>query len=423
MRRLALAVAAALFAAACGGGATVQQASPLDNATPPSKPVEVTFWHGFAAGANQDATNALVQKFNDAHKGDIHVTATYQGTYDDTLAKLKAAIQANQPGTLRSLSQIYDIGTRFMIDSKAIQPIQAFIDHDKFSIADLEPNILGYYSIGGKLYSMPWNISTPLLYYNKDAFREAGLDPEKPPQTLDEIRAAAEKLTKKDGSGNVTKYGFGAAIYGWFLEQLTAKADLQFCNNGNGRDKNASTERLQGRAVRDEPGVDRCAARLPERREVPAGRRFLSRSRTNAGVGGAIPGGASLWIMNGKPSYEQKAAWEFVKFLEQPDNMAYWHTHTGYFPVDKKALNDPTDLAWVQQYLLFRAAIDQLHATRLDKATQGCLLGVMPQTRQAAEVGIENAILKKASPQKAMDDAAAAIQPQIDQYNQAVAAR
>jgi sn-glycerol 3-phosphate transport system substrate-binding protein len=112
-----------------------------------------------------------------------------------------------------------------------------------------------------------------------------------------------------------------------------------------------------------------------------------------------------------------------VKFLEQPENMAYWHTHTGYFPVDKKALNDPTDQAWVQQYPLFRAAIDQLHATKLDKATQGCLLGVMPQARQAAEVGIENAILKKASAQKAMDDAAASIQPQIDQYNQAVGAK
>lgn len=458
MRRLALAVVTALFVAACGGGGTAQPASPLDNATPPSKPVEVTFWHGFAAGANQDATSALAQKFNDAHRGDVHVTATYQGTYDDTLAKLKAAIQANQPNTLPSLSQIYDIGTRFMIDSKAIQPMQAFIDHDKFSIADLEPNILGYYSIGGKLYSMPWNISTPLLYYNKDAFREAGLDPEKPPQTLDAIRAAAEKLTKKDGSGNVTQYGFGAAIYGWFLEQLTAKADLQYCNNGNGRDKNATKVLFNQpedvkivdwwtRMVADGVALNTGRNTTDAQNAFKAGRfamnlestgalrgyqssvkfqlgaGFFPRSTINAGVGGAIPGGASLWIMNGKPSYEQKAAWEFVKFLEQPDNMAYWHTHTGYFPVDKKALNDPTDQAWVQQYPLFRAAIDQLHATKLDKATQGCLLGVMPQARQAAEVGIENAILKKASPQKAMDDAAAAIQPQIDQYNQAVAAK
>jgi len=95
------------------------------------------------------------------------------------------------------------------------------------------------------------------------------------------------------------------------------------------------------------------------------------------------------------------------------------HAH-GYFPVDRKALNDPTDQAWVAQYPHFQTAIDQLHATKLDKATQGCLLGVMPAARQAAAVGIENAILKKSTPQKAMDDAVQSIQPQIDQYNQAV---
>jgi sn-glycerol 3-phosphate transport system substrate-binding protein len=149
---------------------------------------------------------------------------------------------------------------------------------------------------------------------------------------------------------------------------------------------------------------------------------FFPRS-TSGSTGGTIIGGASLWIMNGKPSYEQKAAWEFVKFLEQPDNMAYFHTHTGYFPVDKKALNDPTDQAWVAQYPQFQTAIDQLHATKLDKATQGCLLGVMPAARQATEVGVENAILRKASPQQAMDDAAQAIQPQIDQYNRAVGSK
>jgi sn-glycerol 3-phosphate transport system substrate-binding protein len=450
-----LAVLAAVLVAACGGGEqTAQPASPLDNATPPSKPVEVTFWHGFAAGANQDATNYLVQKFNQTHQGEIHVTPTYQGTYDDTLAKLKTAMQAGQASQLPTISQIYDIGTRFMIDSKAIQPMQVFIDHDRYSVADLEPNILGYYAINGKLYSMPWNVSTPLLYYNKDAFQAAGLDPGKPPQTLDEIRADAEKLTKKDASGNVVQYGFGAAIYGWFLEQLTARADLQFCNNGNGRDKNATKVNINqaedvkivdwwtkmvadglalntGRNTTDAQNAFKAGRFAMDLESTGAlrgyqssvkfqlGTGFFPRS-TSGSAGGTIIGGASLWIMNGKPSYEQKAAWEFVKFLEQPDNMAYFHTHTGYFPVDKKALNDPTDQAWVAQYPQFQTAIDQLHATKLDKATQGCLLGVMPAARQATEVGVENAILKKASPQQAMDDAAQAIQPQIDQYNQAV---
>ena len=459
MRKYALAVLVAVLAAGCGGGGGTgnQQGSTLGNETPPSKPVEVTFWHGFAAGANQDATNFLVGKFNDSHRSDIHVTATYAGSYDDTYAKVKAAIQSGKADQVPSLVQIYDIGTRFMIDSKSTQPMQVFIDRDKYSLADLEPNILGYYSIGGKLYSMPWNVSTPLLYYNKDAFAAAGLDPNKPPQTLDEIRDDAQKLTKKDASGNVSQYGFGAAIYGWFLEQSTARADQQYCNNGNGRDKNATKVLFNqaepvkvvdwwskmvgdglalntGRQTVDAQNAFKAGRMAINLESTGVLRNYLAGAKFQVGAapfprsqsstaGGTIVGGASLWIMNRRPSYEQKAAWEFIKFLEMPENMAYWHTHTGYFPVDKKALNDPTDQAWVQQYPLFNVAIQQLHATKLDKATQGCLLGVMPAARQAAEVGLENAILKRATPQKAMDDAAASIQPQIDQYNQAVGAK
>src|SRR5258708_22209523 len=126
-----------------------------------------------------------------------------------------------------------------MIDSKKVTPMQKFIDEDKYN-TDLEPIIANYFTINKKLYSMPWNNSMPILYYNKDAFQAAGLDPNSPPQTLDDIRAAAQKLTKKDASGQITQYGFGAAIYGWFLEQFAARADVETCNNGNGRDKNAT---------------------------------------------------------------------------------------------------------------------------------------------------------------------------------------
>ena len=454
MKRLVIGLL--MLVVACGGGnGGSGTANPLDdNATPPAGGVEVQFWHGFAAGANQDATNALVAKFNDAHKGAIKVTATYAGNYDDTLAKFKAGIQSNQ---LPDMVQIYDIGTRFMIDSGVVQPMQLFIDHDKYSTKDLEPNILGYYQIGSKLYSMPWNVSMPLLYYNKDAFTRAGLDPNKPPQTLDEIRAAAEKLTMRDANGQVTQYGFGAAIYGWFLEQWTARADQQYCNNGNGRDKNAT--KLQINQPLDVKVVDWWTKMVNDGLALNTGRNttdaqnafkagrtvmnvestgtlrgyqssvkfalgtaFYPRSEASA-AGGPIIGGASLWIVNKKPSYTQKAAWEFVKFLELPENQAYWHTHTGYFPVDTKAANDPTDQQWMQQYPQFKTAIDQLHATKLDKATQGCILGVMPAARQAAEVGIEQAVTKQKSPQKAMDDAVATMQPQIDSYNQAVGAK
>ena len=452
MKRFVTALAALMLAVACGGGtATTTAPNPLDDkASAPPGPIELQFWHGFAAGANQDATNYLVQQFNSTHQGQVHVTATYAGNYDDTFAKYKAAIQSNQ---LPDIVQVYDVGTRFMIDSGTIQPMQVFIDHDRFSTSDLEPNLLGYFSIGGKLYSMPWNNSTPLLYYDRDAFQKAGLDPAKPPRTLAEIRDYAQKLTVKDAAGNTTRYGFGAAIYGWFLEQLTAEADQPYCNNGNGRDKAATKVSFNqptavqvvdwwSKMVADGLALNTGRNTTDAQNAFKAGKMAITLESTGAlrgfqaGVkfplgagffpkpaegtaGGAIIGGASLWIVNKKPSYVQKAAWEFTKFLEQPANMAYWHTHTGYFPVSRAAQNDPTDVQWRQQYPLFNVAMDQLHQTKLDKATQGCLLGVMPAARQAAEVGMESAITKKSTAQKAMDDAVAAIQPQVDQYNQA----
>ena len=139
------------------------------------------------------------------------------GKYDDAIAKYKASVQSK---STPDVIQVYDIGTRFMIDAKQTVPMQDFIDRDKVDMSDLQPNIAGYYSVDKKLYSMPFNTSMPVLYINQKLFKEAGLDPAKPPTTLAEIRTAAEKLSKKNGGP--ADYGFGAAIYGWLLEQFIA---------------------------------------------------------------------------------------------------------------------------------------------------------------------------------------------------------
>ena len=106
-----------------------------------------------------------------------------------------------------ALVQVFDIGTRLMIDLKVATPVQDFIDKEKYDISDLEPNVLAYYTVDGKLWSMPFNTSNPMLYYNKDMFKAAGLDPDKPPRTWAEVEDAAKKLTKKDAAGKVDVYG------------------------------------------------------------------------------------------------------------------------------------------------------------------------------------------------------------------------
>jgi sn-glycerol 3-phosphate transport system substrate-binding protein len=197
--------------------------------------IELTFWHAMG-GVNGKAIETMVDNFNKSHDN-IKVTAQFQGTYDDALTKLKTAMQAKSGP---DLVQVYDIGTRFMIDSGWITPMQDLIDGDKdFKVDNLEPNLLAYYTVDGKLYSMPFNSSTPILYYNKNAFKEAGLDPEVAPKNFKEIGEYAKKLTKKDGN-NVSQYGYSMAVYGWFFEQLLAKQGALYANNGNGRKDKAT---------------------------------------------------------------------------------------------------------------------------------------------------------------------------------------
>ncbi|HEY3560424.1 MAG TPA: ABC transporter substrate-binding protein [Kribbella sp.] len=431
-----------------GGGQDAPDASALDKATGVTK---VTFWHGMK-GANGTAVDKLVKAFNDANKGKIEVTAVYQGDYDDTITKYKTSVQQ---GNTPSVVQIYDIGSRFMIDSKQTVPVQKFADKDGYSLDSIEPNIANYYSIDGKLNSMPFNTSMPLLYINKEAFVKAGLDPSKPPTNLDEIMAAAKKLTVKQG-GKTVQYGFNAAIYGWFLEQLIAQSGTTYCDNDNGRKDLATKVNFAdaegvkvatwyqqmvkqglmpntGKKTDDAQAVFKSGTSAMSLESTGVLRGYLDAAKgkftvltapyphlSSSDTGGPIIGGASLWIDGpGHSDAEKRAAWEFVKFASSPAQQAAWHTGTGYFPINKKALDEPADKAWVAQYPQFTTAITQLHNTKPTNASSGCILGVMPQARKASEDGLEKAVLGT-DPATAMKAAADSIKPQIDQYNKTV---
>src|SRR5688572_31562356 len=191
---VSLAIALALVATACGGGSpagtgTVEDTGPKA----PDKGVEpaskIVFWHAMG-GTNGEAVNKAVDAFNKS-QSKITVEAIFQGTYDDALAKLNTALASK---AAPALIQVYDIGQRYMIDSGEIVPMQSFIDRDKFDVSDFEPAVANYYKVEGKLFSMPFNSSSSILYYNKEAFREVGLDPEKAPRTFEEVDRKSTRL-------------------------------------------------------------------------------------------------------------------------------------------------------------------------------------------------------------------------------------
>ncbi len=415
-------------------------------------PVKIQFWYSLG-GRISETTKSLVDQFNATHK-DIQVEAIYQGSYDDAINKLKAAIQSK---STPHVMQVYDIGTKFMIDSGAVVPMQKWIDRDKVDISTFEPNILAYYTVNKKLYSMPFNISTPLLYYNKDAFKKAGLDPNKPPRTFEEVEKYALALSEKDSSGRVTRPGMAIAIYGWFFEQfLAAQGDL-YANSGNGRDGTATAvawnTKDAAKIIEWWYGMVKDGAVVNIRRktadtqkafiagqvamtidstavlgdimkgvggkfEVGAG--YLPRPEASGSKGGVIPGGGSLWLLDNHPDEEEAATWEFIKFMTAPKQQAYWHMNTGYFPITKLAWDDPAIKVHSKKYPQFTVAIEQLHDTPINRATQGALLGVFTQARQTVEDAIEQVLIGRAKPEDALKRAAVIVDGAILRYNQTV---
>lgn len=415
-----------------------------------SGPVKVTFWHAMG-GNNGKIVDELVKRFNDSQNKYI-VEAVFQGTYDDALDKLRAGLPG---GNVPSIIQVYEIGSRFMIDSKATTPVQQFIDEDKYSLTDFETNVLNYYTFDGKLNSFPFNSSNPILYFNKNAFREAGLDPEKPPKTYEEIVDAAKKLTVRDSAGQITRPGLSMAIYGWFYEQLRANQNVAILNNGNGRDGLATAatvnspegvKTLQWWAdlTKDGSNANLGRATAETQKAFIAGKIAMTLDSTAAlrGVidgagsnfevgtsflprpagtnGGVVIGGASLWMMKARPAAEQRGAWEFMKFVADPQQQGYWHINTGYFPVRKSSYDRPEVAEWRKKYPQFGTAVEQLRASQQTKATQGAVMGVFPQARQIVESAIEEVLLGKSSPKDALDKANSDINSAIDTYNKTV---
>ena len=450
---LLVAAMAAGMLAGCGNGKSSVSQNGSDGSKDSNEKVEmadakdvdgttITFWHSMG-GVNGQAIDALVKKFNDENKYGIKVESQYQGEYDDSLNKLKSAQIGNMGA---DLVQVYEVGTRFMIESGWTVPMQEMIDADKYDVSQIEPNLSAYYTIDDKLYSMPFNSSTPIMYYNKDMFDKAGITDV--PDSLEGIDKIGEQLMSKGGASEVMSLG----IYGWFFEELIGKQGLNYANNGNGRDKTATAVEFDkngaakniltewqklnkdGYAPIVGKGGDAGLA------DFSAGKSAITLGSTaslkqilqdvngkfNVGTayfpkvkesdkGGVSIGGASLWDLDNKDPKKLRATWEFVKFLISPESQAYWNAQTGYFPVTPKSQDEQTFKDNIAQYPQFQTAIDQLH----DSSPKYCgaLLSVFPEARATVESEIESMLNGKEDVDTAVQKMSDTINKSIKDYN------
>ncbi|WP_341538184.1 ABC transporter substrate-binding protein [Paenibacillus xerothermodurans] len=345
--------------------------------------------------------------------------------------------------------QVNEVGSRFILDSEATTPMQTFIDKEKYDTSHLEGNIAGLFKINGQLNSMPFNTSNPILFYNKDLFKAAGLDPEKPPTTYEELTTVAQQLSKTGATG------LGVFYKGWYMEQNFPRQTALYVNNDNGRSGTPTESYLNKEAgVKTltwwKSLVDNKLAINFGRSGDDAKKSFLSRQvammiNSTGGLrgvvdgaagkfavgtgflpkpagtteGGVVIGGGSNWILNNKSEAEQQAAWEFIKYLVSPKVQAFWSVSSGYFPITKTAYDEQSVKDNLVKYPQFVTGIEQLHQTKSTPATQGAVMGIFHEQRQFVSTAIEEALNGKKSPQEALDTAADNSTKALIKYNQA----
>ena len=409
--------APASLAAQCPNGVVAQSAQ---------KPVQITMWHSMAQ-ANLDTLVKLTNQFNASHP-DIHVNLVNQTSYTDTLTKYKATLGG---GPRPDLVQIQDVDQQLVIDSKSVLPAQACFEAKHVDTSDFVPRAISYYTVRGVEYGIPFAMSNPILYYNKAAFQKAGLDPNKPPATLDELRQAAQKIV----SSGAAKYGIALKNDPWHLEEWSAMAGALYANNGNGRDKRPTAVEFGGPTgqqiyswiagmARDKLAESTSSTGFDNLLSIPNNVAAMTIDTSAAlgtifqvlgsgqyknvelgvaplpgpvAAGPTIQAGSSLFVVSGTSPAREEAAFTFAEWLSEGPQQAIWAAGTGYVPVRTSAASQPTlQQAWAARPQL-RIAYDQILNGANTQAAQGPVIGDMEGVRTAVE-NAETALFQGADP-------------------------
>lgn len=365
-------------------------------------PAQIEFWHAMT-GKNLEMVNKLSEMFN-ASQTTYKVVPVFKGSYSDTMNAGIAAFRAGQPP---AVIQVYEVGTATMMSAKgAVKPVYQVMKESglKFDPKIYIPTITSYYSTSkGDMLSLPFNSSTSVMYYNKDAYRKAGLDPEKPPVTWPEFFDIAKKIKASGMEG-----GFTTDWISWIqLENFSAWHNQPFGTKNNGFDGldtelvfntpltikhfqtmyDLSKDKVfvyGGREGKADPlfqtgQVGMIFASIGGYGSMKANCKFdfgVARLPYYPEVKDApqnsIIGGASLWVFNKKSKDEYKAVASFFNFLSKPESQAMWHQGTGYLPITTEAYELTKKQGYYNENPGPEVAIKQL----LNKAPTGNSMGI-----------------------------------------------
>ena len=428
---------------------------PTDALASVTTPVELTMWLGLT-GPLADQMRQLADAYN-ASQSKVHVTMI-EASYQQTIDKYLQSNQENRP----DLVQMPEYMVQTMVDSRTAVPAEACIKSSGYDTSAFLPTLLDAFATQGVNWSMPFNISNPVLFYNKKMFTAAGLDPEKPPVSLDDMRADSQALVS---SGAAT---YGVALDsnfdsggGWYIEQWFAKAGEFYADNQNGRaaratkvlynndtgvslltflqsmlndglavnvgDNTSGFDNLLKLGDKDAPAamtIATSAAIGPVLAVLKSGQ-FPQFTGDDLGIApmpgpggkpGALVGGASLWIVDSGDDARTAAAWDFTTYLTSAQVQSQWASETGYLPVRTDAQTlDPLQTTWATDPR-FKVPYDQLQAAPDVPTSVGPVVGPLLEVRTVTAQGVA-AIFGGADVASTLADSASKADALIADYN------
>ncbi len=477
--------ATALVAAACsepptsgGGGAQVQTGGggeielpdcPLDalEEAAAEGPVEITLWYGGLGGPSQDVMEDMAAQFN-ASQDEVVVTPQDQGTsYQEVFRKFETTASAST-GQLPQIVYTEDTTLRAMVDANHAFPAEACMEASGYDLTNIEPAVRSAFSADGVLYPGYANVSMPVLYYNKAHWVRAGLDPEQPPETLEELYEQAVALKE----AGVSERPFAIRISHSYFKNWLTGLGVDVVDHENGRDGSPTEATFDTPELRDvlgllqrmndegllnvfsatEGGIDQFLALVNQQSSMLTETSTASAtiaaalagsvSAEDAGInfdpdsidltnlvpgagqfpgveapGRADPGGGVFYIVNEAEPVEQAAAWRYMEFMLQPDNARRWHLEAGFLPIVKAVQDDPAVQAYWEEDLgglMLGSAVEQFD--EVDPDEPGPLIGPYIDYVDELEQAVEAVLLDGADVESSLATAQQNVTESLERY-------
>jgi sn-glycerol 3-phosphate transport system substrate-binding protein len=412
-------------------------------------PVQIEIWHTMSA-TNGQVFEALVADYN-ARQDAVQVSASFQGGYADAYTKYLNTLRTG--GDLPDLLMMNETAQQQLVDSESIVAIGHCVDSDRYDLSDFSPKLVDQYRLGGVLVSMPFQLSNPVLFYDGADLVAAGLDPDAPPRTFSELLDTCRTLVGR----SVVEHCIALDVDGSIFEQWLNMAGAALVDNDNGRsarathaflDSQAATETYAFLTTLRDGDLIINTGRGTDQAEIG---RFLAVGFNQAtftigssaslgeiynqignfpgidvrvgrfpgpNVAGTAIGGGSIYLTTPTSDAQRAAAWDLVKWLNEPDQQITWSTGTGYIPTRASAVEDPRITSLWEERPGFRVAYDQLDGPP-PPGGGGPVIGDHLGVREAIEQSLER-LYSGTDPADAQAFAQAQANKAIEDYNRRI---